>query len=512
MDASDIMMLALVSVAQGYYLPFLTKLMNFYNVNNPLQILRTSSDGDFEQVASFETSVAFLGYQSNEDINEIARKVTELQTLGKLDMIIIHGTDHQDLIHMLVNAMKVFNSGVTGVILDSEIRGMNLELQFNTRLFCFAQGASGILLTELYAIKGMRFSNIIGTWNKTQGINVQIPNIWERRTDLDGVTIRATSIDTTVSRLHFFRYDESNSIIGGGGFFIEPLYYLALKLNFTMKFLPSIDGTFGSKSADGTWKTGMIGMLVKDQADLITAPVTCNLERATTAITCSFPLMDNEATLIAPVTETRIANVWAYLDIFTNQSWSLCITLIIILAVLFTVLNASGTNYLHNVDDSENFNLINGLGLSMLYLMQLSYDICSTTISSKILLLTAGMGCYLIFAYYGAVLTTTMTVTPKEPSIKSFDDVIRYEYNVIVAGSTSYHDLLKRALPGTGMHKIYYDTMEGNPDSFIPSTKAAVSAMFEREKTLFFGSKFWADEDKRLQVLDIKASPFMEEF
>ena len=36
-----------------------------------LQILGGSADGEFDQVASFEKSVTFLGYQANEHTNEI---------------------------------------------------------------------------------------------------------------------------------------------------------------------------------------------------------------------------------------------------------------------------------------------------------------------------------------------------------------------------------------------------------------------------------------------------------
>ena len=69
--------------------------------------------------------------------------------------------------------------------------------------------------------------------------------------------------------LNFLKYDSSNGrVVGGGGYFVEPVYYLAEKLNFTPKFLDSVDGKWGGENENGTWN-GMVGMLVSDQADLI---------------------------------------------------------------------------------------------------------------------------------------------------------------------------------------------------------------------------------------------------
>ena len=56
--------------------------------------------------------------------------------------------------------------------------------------------------------------------------------------------------------------DEPFNCTGGAGFFIEPMKYLAKKLNFTIQFIYSVDGKWGGQDGDGVWN-GMIGMLVR---------------------------------------------------------------------------------------------------------------------------------------------------------------------------------------------------------------------------------------------------------
>ena len=70
---------------------------------------------------------------------------------------------------------------------------------------------------------------------------------------------------------HWLNEPQSGPLWEGEGYFIEPLYYLAKNLNFTARFLDSVDGKWGGRDADsGEWN-GMMGMVVSGEADLATA-------------------------------------------------------------------------------------------------------------------------------------------------------------------------------------------------------------------------------------------------
>lgn len=125
--------------------------------------------------------------------------------------------------------------------------------------------------------------------------------MWLRRKDLQGQDIRVASVQyPVVSRIE---YDVKGNIIGGSGFFQDILMTLAHKnaLNFSRVLMPPIDGNVGAlvgkrdesiyqicnaiklkscfnSTQDGKWN-GMVGMLIRDQCDLVSSPLTQTMQR-----------------------------------------------------------------------------------------------------------------------------------------------------------------------------------------------------------------------------------------
>ena len=115
----------------------------------------------------------------------------------------------------------------------------NISPRLDTRLYSYDEREDEIRVNERYAVMGTPVLNSVGTWSRGTG-RLAIPesNIWERRTDLRGAVVTVASIH--IPLLHELYYDESESeVIGGGGFFLEPLNYLSKKLNFTLKLKAS---------------------------------------------------------------------------------------------------------------------------------------------------------------------------------------------------------------------------------------------------------------------------------
>ena len=263
--------------------------------------------------------------------------------------------------------------------------------------------------------------------------------------------------------------------------------------------------THWCRDENGTWN-GMIGMLVSNEADIATAALGRTFERDS-AVTFGKTLMEAEYTLFAPQMTTVDINIMVYMDILATKTWALCLLMIIMIAITFTIINASGTNNLYQTYDSESFSFISGVGLALMFMGQQRFTLCLRSSSSRILFFTVGLCTYILFQFYAADLTTHMIVGSKEHSIKSFDDVIRYDYNVITLKATSWHGILKRALPGTGMSQVYEEKMAGNPNSLLDSNwnrHMITDSLYKREKTLFFASSLVNLGNKRLQSLDLQ--------
>ena len=267
-------------------------------------------------------------------------------------------------------------------------------------------------------------------------------------------------------------------------------------------------GTFAMlhwcRDKNGIWN-GMIGMLLSNEADIAAAALGRTLERDR-VVTFGKTLMEAEYTLMAPGKTVATINILVYIDVMTKNAWAFCLVLMILIATAFTIINASGTNNLHINDDSESFGFMNGIGVAFMFLVQHNYMLSVRSVSSRILHLTVGLCTYLIFSHYSADLTTMMTVGSHEPSIKSFSDVIKYDYDVITYKATSWHGILKTALPGTAMSQVYNEKMDGNPNYILEGIKAseATDMLFKREKTLLFASTLSHWQNNRLQPLDIQ--------
>ena len=72
---------------------------------------------------------------------------------------------------------------------------MLLKLNSNV-MFYTINGNYSVDLSEFYTIKaGPQISRKVGTWNRSHGLLIPEPNIWERRSNLGGI-----SLETCVTR------------------------------------------------------------------------------------------------------------------------------------------------------------------------------------------------------------------------------------------------------------------------------------------------------------------------
>ena len=101
----------------------------------------------------------------------------------------------------------------------------------------------------------------VGTWRESTGLIVPTKSMWERRSNLEGMSIRVATVSSPP--MEILHYDTSGeSITAGGGLFLEPMNILATILNFSADLRTPRNGKWGVQTNNGTW-TGIIGMLDK---------------------------------------------------------------------------------------------------------------------------------------------------------------------------------------------------------------------------------------------------------
>jgi ABC-type amino acid transport substrate-binding protein len=293
----------------------------------------------------------------------------------------------------------------------------------------------------------------------------------------------------TAAYLTSAELDSNGDATNISGLFQDLLHIMEERHNFTAHTAMPKDYKWGAYDKDHLTWNGMVGMLINKKADIATAALTPTLERSE-AISFSIPLQNDIVTLMAPVKKGQETQFWVYMDIFPFIIWLTLVCMIISTCVGFFIINLSGVNSFHKSPNSEEFGIDNSFALSILLLLQLSYNVVIEKMSAKVLYFITSIMMYLIFAYYTSDLTARMTSGPPSTPIRSFQDVLEKKYKVIVMDSTSNHDLLRTSDPNSAMYEVYWSQMDGNQNSFVNSDKEAFDKVLTEENTLYFTSLF----------------------
>ena len=350
-------------------------------------------------------SIAYLSY-GNQELQNIVEYIDTIQ--NDIEAIFFIGSGHSDVIQMLANSTNIFHSHIVSVMQNYEDLDLKLRLDTNI-IFCTQEGRD-YALTEKYAIKdGPIVEEYFGNWSSESGLKINSPLIWERRTDLMNITLIDSVLEYSV--ISMLSRSENGEIQGQSGIGPDILATLKEKLNFSTRAVSPEDGEWGSIKADNFTWSGMVGDLLYKRADISTALLSFTLERSK-AIDFSITIIEFVVTLIQPLTISSEINAWAYLTIFPVLAWIIILGMVFISSLLLSII----ANYLEKVD----INLLDAISISFSYLLQWSHekpDILKTR-AAKVGLFTWALGCYMVFSFYEADLTATMTSGPPESRIK----------------------------------------------------------------------------------------------
>ena len=483
---------------------FFDDFLKNFDSDKPLFI---SSD-EFEQDIRSEnknSTTGFVRYTLNKDEEQVLHQLHELFLLGDFTMAVFIDDGHHKLLDLLINDLQLFNKGLRGLISEFDIiTGFSFTLRLDTQLFIYSPEGEAISLKEAYGVNGNTKVEIIGIWKESSGLIVPTPSIWERRSDLEGLSIRVATM--SFPPMQNLYYDTSGqSIIGCGGLFLDPINILASKLNFTVNFMIPGDGAWGALNSNGTW-TGMIGMLIKKEVDIAAADLSAT-EARQRVVKFSSAIAEEIVTLVAAPSGETEANSWIYFEIFPYSAWYLCSGMILVLSTCFYVVDSTGINVLHGQFDSEKFSIINGLGLSLTFFRQIYYNVNIKCKSTKLLFILSALSTYLLYIHYVAYLTAASTHT-KTNKISSFWDVISGEYQVTVWKYGVFHDLLRYAKRGTAMGEVYHKTMKNRPSAFIESIvdlrKLLASKKTSKKTLIYAGDLYLKSQYENLQYLNIQ--------
>ena len=134
-------------------------------------------------------------------------------------------------------------------------------------------------LFEVYSIKGEKVAtNLLANWSSADSY-IALPDKWERRTDLSGVTLEIGTLKYNPFVIYPENWDfEDNRLVSG--IVMDILLDIQAILGFEINFSPSPDGFYGGQNKNGSWN-GLVGMLTRNEADLVATGLTMTRSRST---------------------------------------------------------------------------------------------------------------------------------------------------------------------------------------------------------------------------------------
>jgi hypothetical protein len=316
---------------------FFEDAVHHFDVHHPMILLPLGSPTPLDIMAKIHTYFAI--YKPSKNVETIAEHVLNMNGGDKLDMLFFLGEDPNPLLKHLNDKLQSIFSKVIVFIPFWEETKVDIKLRFDSKIYIYQDFDRGLQLYETYAVKDKPPVQLhMGSWTEEWGITVSSPFIWERRTNLFGIDLRNIVLPFSFTSIPV--YDDEGNIVSISGFFIDILTILGQKHNFTFTSSSPADGKWGAIEPDGSWN-GMIGMLTRDEGDLVTCGPTQTLERSLVT-DMSVPLLPDMCTLITAVSKGVQTQLWVYTDIFPMASWYALGGLVLFTGFAFVIIDSSG--------------------------------------------------------------------------------------------------------------------------------------------------------------------------
>lgn len=392
-----------------------------------------------------------------------------------------------------------FRQNVNWVVAKGGSSDPPAALRFDSNFFIVsgAEGeAAAAEVREWYRIKGVAFSGPFATWAGREGLHVETPAVWERRKNLNGLTLRMYMLPWT-----FFVMQPVEAGRDFDGLGPDILKAMRAISNFTIEWHVPEDRVFGVPLANGSW-TGLVGALQRGEADLSGVMAVTHARSA--VLSYNTPFIESRGTLIIRNPAHfgggggDDINLTAFVSVFSPSAWMLIGAMLVVVVAGHFVLLSSSTG------DGGRF-LYSSASTSMAFgyksFLQLEVSAARSRNSRNGLFLTAVAVGVVLQAYYGGILTSFLTAKLPATQLKSYSDAVELGYRVVtLAGSKMVTDL-KTAKPGTGRNVVYEKLMRDDPDAFLPNMKSLSQAVLSDPRTAVDFTEFAFGNDRRFLPL-----------
>ena len=211
----------------------------------------------------------------------------------------------------------------------------------------------------------------------------------------------------------------------------------------------------------------MMGQLVAKEVDICGVSLTLTAERSQFVdFTIGIMEIVNSIYMLDPAIvggQGNDVNLMVFLTVFSKVGWLGILTIALVSSLTYAAIVASAKDEQSIVSSLEHFSHFS-LGFYNFFLSLVQRKVVTEEeerriVAARILAVTTSILTFVLFSYYAADLTATMTAGSPTPKLKSFTDILESNYRVFTQEGTVHYDFLRHAEPGSPMKKIYEERM-----------------------------------------------------
>ncbi|KAK7915911.1 hypothetical protein WMY93_011672 [Mugilogobius chulae] len=221
------------------------------------------------------------------------------------------------------------------------------------------------------------------------------------------------------------------------GFCMDLLHEVSKKVDFTYKVHLVKDGFYGRVDESGRWN-GMIGEVVRGEADLAVAPLTLTAARAR-VVAMTKPFMQTGISILLRKDSTETQGSFTFLTPFNSQTWiSLLVAYVGTAACMFLVARLSPCEWVPQSEKNK-FGIVHSLWYTAGGLTLQGAGPHPKSLSGRVVSCCWWFFTLFLLAHYFTNLTSSNSTQPSSSTVKGFEDLAnqdKMEYGCLAGSST----------------------------------------------------------------------------
>ncbi|CAJ0946966.1 unnamed protein product, partial [Mesorhabditis belari] len=219
------------------------------------------------------------------------------------------------------------------------------------------------------------------------------------------------------------------------GFCVDLLNRMAKNLNFEYELNIVADGKYGEPKKNSSDWDGMIGEILRGEADMAVAPITVTALRLEVVdFTDPFLQLGISMLMRKPDQKSRVS-ITSFLLPLTSRVWSITLVAILLTTVILTFVS-----YITATDTKKSFPILNSIWFLACILLRASSGYGCPTFASRVVSTAWWAFTLVLIAQYTANFAAVLTVAGRSMPFNSFEELgnqTEYTFGSIFGGSTA---------------------------------------------------------------------------